>query len=97
MTGLTYPTGVFIIAFFPGSRFERSLVQTATTLRGDVASITDHPIAVVLRAMPAYSRFEQCIAKGGLNTTWSENSLPPYSAVRLNRPLCRLQSSTIQR
>jgi putative tricarboxylic transport membrane protein len=55
MTVLNYPTVVFIIAFFLGPRFELSLGQTATILRGDVFNIANHPVAVVLLIMSAFS------------------------------------------
>ena len=55
MTVLNYPTVVFIIAFFLGPRFELSLGQTATILRGDATNILNHPIAVVLILMSALS------------------------------------------
>ena len=54
MTVLSYPTVVFIIAFFLGPRFELSLVQTATILRGDVTNIINHPVAVVLLLMSVF-------------------------------------------
>ncbi|EPX81244.1 tripartite tricarboxylate transporter permease [Litoreibacter arenae] len=55
MTVLRYPLVVFIIAFFLGPRFELSLGQTATILRGDVWNLANHPVAVVLFAMSIFS------------------------------------------
>jgi putative tricarboxylic transport membrane protein len=55
MTVLRYPLVVFIIAFFLGPRFELSLGQTATILRGDVFNLVNHPVAVLLLAMSAFS------------------------------------------
>ncbi|MEE9332812.1 MAG: tripartite tricarboxylate transporter permease [Granulosicoccaceae bacterium] len=55
MTVLNYPIVVFIIAFFLGPRFELSLGQTATILRGDVSNIINHPIAIVLILMSVFS------------------------------------------
>jgi len=55
MTVLRYPLVVFIIAFFLGPRFELSLGQTATILRGDVLSLVNHPVAVILLLMSLFS------------------------------------------
>lgn len=55
MTVLRYPLVVFIIAFFLGPRFELSLGQTATILRGDVWNLVNHPVAVILFAMSVFS------------------------------------------
>ncbi|MQY43981.1 Tricarboxylate transporter family protein [Epibacterium sp. SM1969] len=57
MTVLNYPTVVFIIAFFLGPRFELSLGQTATILRGDATNIFNHPVAVALLLMSAFSLY----------------------------------------
>lgn len=55
MTVLRYPLVIFIIAFFLGPRFELSLGQSATILRGDVWNLANHPVAVILFAMSAFS------------------------------------------
>lgn len=55
MNVLNYPVVVFIIAFFLGPRFELSLGQTATILRGDVFNLTNHPVAVALILMSLFS------------------------------------------
>ena len=55
MTVLRYPLVVFIIAFFLGPRFELSLGQTATILRGDVWNLSNHPVAVILLLMSVFS------------------------------------------
>ncbi|WP_323035911.1 tripartite tricarboxylate transporter permease [Pararhodobacter sp.] len=55
MTVLRYPLVVFIIAFFLGPRFELSLGQTATILRGDLWRLWDHPVAVILLLMSVFS------------------------------------------
>jgi putative tricarboxylic transport membrane protein len=54
LNALNYPVVVFIIAFFLGPRFELSLGQTATILRGDLTNLTNHPVAVVLFLMSAF-------------------------------------------
>ncbi len=48
MTALGYPVIVFIIAFFLGSNFERSLSQTLVILDGDPTNLVSHPIAAAL-------------------------------------------------
>ncbi|MEE9320354.1 MAG: tripartite tricarboxylate transporter permease [Granulosicoccus sp.] len=53
MNALNYPVVVFIIAFFLGPRFELSLGQSATILRGDVTNLINHPVALVLIMMSA--------------------------------------------
>lgn len=55
MTVMRYPLVVFIIAFFLGPQFERSLGQTATILRGDVWNLGNHPVAVLLLVLSAFS------------------------------------------
>jgi putative tricarboxylic transport membrane protein len=55
MTVLKYPLVIFIIAFFLGPRFELSLGQAATLLRGDVINLINHPIAVLLLVMSVFS------------------------------------------
>jgi putative tricarboxylic transport membrane protein len=55
MNALNYPVVVFIIAFFLGPRFELSLGQTATILRGDVTNLTNHPVAIVLILMSLFT------------------------------------------
>jgi putative tricarboxylic transport membrane protein len=55
MNALNYPVVVFIIAFFLGPQFERSLGQSATILRGDVTNIVNHPVAMVMLAMAAFA------------------------------------------
>ncbi|MEZ0467876.1 tripartite tricarboxylate transporter permease [Phaeobacter sp. SYSU ZJ3003] len=54
MTALGYPVVVFIIAFFLGPRFELSLGQTATILRGDVTRLTNHPVALAFLALSLF-------------------------------------------
>lgn len=48
-----YPLIVFIIAFFLGSQFERSLGQTMAMLNGDPRNLVHFPIAVALLAISA--------------------------------------------
>lgn len=48
MTALGYPVIVFIIAFFLGEGFERSLSQSLVILDGDPRGLVSHPIALVL-------------------------------------------------
>lgn len=48
MNMLNYSVVVFIIAYFLEPRFELSLGQTATILRGNPANIISHPVALVL-------------------------------------------------
>lgn len=55
MNALQYPVVVFIIAYFLGPRFELSLGQTATILRGDVSNLANHPVAIVLLMMSLFS------------------------------------------
>jgi putative tricarboxylic transport membrane protein len=55
MNALNYPVVIFVIAYFLGPRFELSLGQTATILRGNVTTLIDHPVAVVLLLMSAFS------------------------------------------
>ncbi|MHA2938765.1 tripartite tricarboxylate transporter permease [Vibrio sp. RC27] len=54
MTALNYPVVVFIIAFFLAPRFELSLGQSATILRGDPLRLIHHPVALVLFAMSIF-------------------------------------------
>lgn len=54
LNALNYPVVVFIIAFFLGPRFELSLGQTATILRGDLMNLINHPVAIVLFLMSAF-------------------------------------------
>lgn len=54
MNALEIPVVVFIIAFFLGPRFELSLGQTATILRGDVTRLTNHPVALVFFALSLF-------------------------------------------
>lgn len=63
MNALSYPVVVFIIAFFLGPRFELSLGQTATTLRGDVSNIIHHPVAIILFAMSLFIIYWMSIGK----------------------------------
>ncbi len=55
MNALNYPVVIFVIAYFLGPRFELSLGQTATILRGDVTNLVNHPVAIVLLLMSAFS------------------------------------------
>ena len=55
MNALRYPVVVFIIAFFLGPRFELSLGQTATILRGDPSNLIHHPVALALLAMALFT------------------------------------------
>ena len=48
MQALGYPVIVFIIAFFLGSNFERSLSQTLVILDGKLGNLASHPIAAAL-------------------------------------------------
>ncbi len=48
MTATGFPVIVFIIAFFLGERFERSLSQSLVILNGDPLALRDHPVALLL-------------------------------------------------
>lgn len=48
MTALGFPVIVFIIAFFLGEGFERSLGQALVFLDGDPLALLDYPVAVAL-------------------------------------------------
>ena len=48
MRATGYPVIVFIIAFFLGENFERSLSQTLVILDGDLLALAAHPIAGLL-------------------------------------------------
>ena len=48
MTALGYSVVVFIIAFFLGPRFERSLSQALTIVDGNAADLLRHPLALAL-------------------------------------------------
>ena len=51
MSACGFPVIVFIIAFFLGEGFERSLSQTLVILNGSPGALLGHPIALVLLAM----------------------------------------------
>ncbi|HSM42995.1 MAG TPA: tripartite tricarboxylate transporter permease [Afifellaceae bacterium] len=51
MTAFGYPVVVFVIAFFLGEQFERSLSQTLVILNGEPAALLGHPVAVALLAL----------------------------------------------
>lgn len=70
LNALNYPVVVFIIAFFLGPRFELSLGQTATILRGDVTNLVNHPVAIVLLAMSAF-----CVYYLGFRGSQSRKSI----------------------
>lgn len=46
MRALGFPVIVFIIAFFLGERFERTLSQTLVILNGDFRALWQHPVAI---------------------------------------------------
>lgn len=48
MSATGFPVIVFIIAFFLGARFERSLSQSLSILNGDVSVMLEHPVAIAL-------------------------------------------------
>lgn len=48
MNAMGYPVVVFIITFFLGPRFELSLGQSLTILKGDWTNLINHPIALTL-------------------------------------------------
>lgn len=48
MSATGFPVIVFIIAFFLGARFERSLSQSLSILNGDPLMVLSHPVALVL-------------------------------------------------
>jgi putative tricarboxylic transport membrane protein len=48
-----YPLIVFIIAFFLGEQFERSLGQTLALLNGDFRNLVNYPVAMALIALSA--------------------------------------------
>lgn len=48
MQATGFPVIVFIIAFFLGERFERSLSQTLALLNGDPKALLGHPVALAL-------------------------------------------------
>lgn len=48
MTATGFPVIVFIIAFFLGARFERSLSQSLVILDGDPRALAYHPVALLL-------------------------------------------------
>jgi len=51
MKSYGYPVIVFIIAFFLGKQFERSLGQTLSLLNGDAANLVHYPVAIALMAV----------------------------------------------
>lgn len=53
MKALRYPIVVFIITFFLGPRFELSLGQSLTILKGDWTNLINHPVAAILLLMAA--------------------------------------------
>lgn len=57
MKALGYPVIVFVVAFFLGPRFEISLGQTASVLRGDVTNLIHHPVALLLFALSLFVIF----------------------------------------
>lgn len=48
MNSFGYPVVVFIIAFFLGQDFERSLSQSLVILDGDIIAVVTHPVAMAL-------------------------------------------------
>lgn len=64
MTVLRYPTVVFIIAYFLAPRFELSLGQTATILRGNPANLVNHPVATLLLLMSVFTIYWLGFRKG---------------------------------
>ena len=74
MNALNYPVVIFVIAYFLGPRFERSLGQTATILRGDVSNLTNHPVAIAMLLLAAFSVFWLGIR-------------PAFKARRVRKPL----------
>ena len=55
MTALGFSTVVFIIAFFPGPRFEVSLNRSLTPIDGDPSAMLDHPVAIALLVLAAFT------------------------------------------
>ena len=55
MQALGYPVIVFIIAFFLGGDFERTLSQTLVILDGEIVGLLSHPVAAVLLALAILS------------------------------------------
>ncbi|WP_029041666.1 tripartite tricarboxylate transporter permease [Cucumibacter marinus] len=48
MTSFGYSVVIFIIAFFLGDRFERSLSQALVITNGEPSALIDHPVAILL-------------------------------------------------
>lgn len=48
MKATGFPVIVFVIAFFLGERFERSLSQSLVILNGEVTGLLSHPVALLL-------------------------------------------------
>ena len=57
MTALGFSTVIFIIAFFLGPRFELSLNQSLTLIDGDPFVMLDHPVAIALLVLAAFTAY----------------------------------------
>ena len=57
MASYGYPLVIFIIAFFLGPRFEKSIAQTMSLTNGDLTQIYKSPVAVILLVLSVVSFF----------------------------------------
>ncbi|MGJ8585909.1 MAG: tripartite tricarboxylate transporter permease [Marinosulfonomonas sp.] len=57
MASYGYPLVIFIIAFFLGPRFEKSIAQTMSLTNGDLTQIYKSPVAVLLLVLSVVSFF----------------------------------------
>ncbi|WP_460274386.1 tripartite tricarboxylate transporter permease [Celeribacter sp. ULVN23_4] len=62
MTTIHISVVVFVIAFFLGPQFERSLAQTLVILDGHPAAIMGHPIAIILLCMAIFVVASQALS-----------------------------------